>query len=133
MNINYTCKACKKPGAVVVNDGIEMFTIQKWLPLLCCNRCADYLESRRKLRESIMRASVTLSRARIVATGQDLLNIEAKIRESLVGHTKRLTTVVADYCHKVNAWEVEVVNMLMDKPGEAFAICRQYANLIKNS
>lgn len=124
MNIAYNCKFCKRPGIAVAEDGVDMFQIQKWIPMLACNRCADYMEGKRKLIDSIKKVCLDLVAAD--HRGKRNSEIETSSRAMLEALTKKFARIVCDYFHLQNVWDVEFVNMLMEKPGRFWDICHQY-------
>ncbi len=133
MNIDYTCKFCRRTGIAQLADDLPADWIQldKWKAMLCCNRCADYMEAKRKCLWAIRKAAILLAQMRVTATGQELLKIEAAVRERLVGLTKRFAAVVCDYLLVETVWEEEFVNMLMDKPDRCEDIASHYVRGIR--
>ncbi len=131
MNIAYECKFCQKGGVITIDDPDAMFQIPKWKHLLACNRCADYSAKKRIVIERIGTAASFLQLARATMTASNSHAAEAKLREKLVSLTKSLSTLVCDYYHKTNVWDVEMVNMVMDRPDMCFNICNRYARNIK--
>lgn len=132
MIIEYNCKFCRLKSAVEIDDTDHiMFQVDKWKPLLCCNRCADYMVAKRTLIDKVASASVLLSRSRLSETGATLLKVEAAIRERFTVLTKLFATLVCDYYRKQNVWEEAFVDMLMDCPDKFWQIVQQYAKGIR--
>lgn len=103
-----------------------MFTLEKWKPLLTCNRCADYFEARRKIGHGILKAAWTLSQSRVTMTSQKLLQAEAQFREVLITLTKRFATLVCGHLNTTNVWEPAFMEMIMENPDKTRTILNQY-------
>lgn len=131
MNIAYECKYCSRPGVITIDDPDAMFQIPKWKHLLCCNCCGDYMERKRFAIERIGSAAALLQITRATMSASSSQATEGKIREKLVSLTKFLATTVCDYYKKTNIWDVELVNMIMDRPDMCFNICHRYTRNIK--
>lgn len=132
MNIAYECKFCNRPGIVIMEEspGIQ-FQIEKWKPILCCNRCGDFMVAKRKITDLIQRNAACLNVCRITLQGEKLLKAESMCREAFTKLTKQFATVVCDYFRKTNVWDQEFVNMLMDKPDRFWHLCNQYMKLAR--
>jgi len=131
MNIAYECKFCQKPGVVTIDDPEAMFQVPKWKHLISCNRCADYSERKRLFFERIETATAILNQFRMTLAPEKINSAESKIREKLTAITKQLSALVCDYYRKTNVWDVEFVNLLMERPEKTWAICNQYVRNIK--
>ena len=133
MTVNYQCKFCQRPGAIEIEEtpGIN-FQISKWKSFLACNRCADYMTSKRTVEDKIKRISINLIQARQL-NSKKLPEFEGKVREKLVYLTKDYTAIVCKYFDKLNEWDIELVNMLMEKPYKFTQILSMYRNGIKKA
>lgn len=131
MIIQYKCKFCSRDGGVEIEDNPDMFHVEKWKPLLCCNRCGDYMEKRRGLSESIVKSCVFLQQARATQSGAALGKFEAGVREKLTELTKRMAALVCDYYRKTNIWDCDFVNMLAEQPKSAWQIVNKYCNMVR--
>jgi hypothetical protein len=128
MNIEYQCKLCGRKGAVEVDDGVELFTIAEWKPILCCNRCADFLESKRNLEDKIKKVAIVLN---LVRRGFGGKYSESAIREKFDFHARKFAALVCHHFHKSMVWDDEFVNLLMDKPENSHRICAHYLRGIR--
>lgn len=132
MNVAYKCKFCGREGIAVADDeGASMFVLEKWTPALCCDRCADFMVTKRNQQAKIERACVFLGQSRQTLDGSKLREIEAAVREKLVEMTKRFSAIVCDHYRKTNVWENDFVEMLMDHPDKLYQICAQYVRGIR--
>lgn len=138
MNIEYVCKFCGRPGVACLPDDIDssslegesFFSVGFWKRILCCNRCADYMESKRALTTRIIKvAMLYYANKRNTSTPEK----ETKVRESLTFLTKQFASLVSKHFDKLNVWDNEFVNMLMDRPEKAASICASYIRHMKNS
>jgi hypothetical protein len=131
MKIEYHCKFCGKPGTAEAEEipGIEL-AVEKWKPLLCCDRCADFMTARRSVIEQIKRVCEEVIQARLVLKPIRLKDIEEAARAGLIEGTKRFTRLVCEYKRTMNIWDIEFVNLLMDKPTDLHAICAGYQRMI---
>lgn len=132
MIIEYNCKFCHRHGEVEVDNGIEMFTIRSWQHFLCCNRCADFMVSKRKLVERINKIADALSVARSGFSSQSKISaVESTVRSKFEFYTRQFAKLVYDYFNKATVWDEEFVNLLMEKPGDSHIICARYIRGIR--
>lgn len=114
------CKYCKREIALeIADDYAALGDPAKIFPYRACNRCADLRERRRNLEERIKRAVSPLIIRR-------LPEIEAKARQVLEELTKKYTVLVADWVgSSAPRWDVEIVNLVIDKPDHWPAVLQQ--------
>jgi len=113
--VTYKCKFCQKTGAIEVDDhpGIR-FQVEKWQPALCCNRCGYYREARNGIRDRVQGVVEHLIQMKsLKALTQEL---ETGIRAKLTDHTKNYARLINEHYRKVNVWDREFINILMDRP-----------------
>ena len=134
MNIPYTCKFCKHEGIVTIGDDypVDMIHVEKWIPMICCPRCADYMESKRKLSDAIQRICFGISAARQTLEAEKAFEVEARMRDKLEKITKKFCTLVCGYHRKTSVWDVEFVNMLAERPDKWFNLVGHYIRGIAN-
>jgi hypothetical protein len=135
MNVAYDCKVCKRHGVITLPETEHVIiNIEKWLPLLTCNRCADYLTDRRSCLERIQKVCVALIGLRLDPPKVEAMGrLEQGARNKLTELTKKFTTIICEHFHKQNYWDVEFVNLLMDHPDNFWNICRDYTKFISKS
>lgn len=141
MNIDYKCKFCGCPGVAQTEDPLkpndpgtaEMFRFERWVEMLCCNRCADYMESKRVARDIVKRLAYKLVAARLnhpltedKNKSEALQEIEARVFEGLIKVTKHIATIVCGHYRVTNVWEEEFPKLIMDHPDECDNIVNRY-------
>ena len=123
--VTYNCKFCRRPGAIEMEDEPNIqIQIAKWQPILCCNRCAGYREVRYGIRDRIQGVvEYMIQMKSLRALTQEL---ETGIRSKLASHTKGYATVVNQHYRKVNVWEKDFVDILMERPDMWARILNDY-------
>ena len=141
--IAYTCKFCHTPRAVDADipdgwsdqppgykRGVSLripLEISIWQSMLACNRCADFERSRRDQEDRILKAAGALLIARANRLNPSALDAASrKIDERLCLLTKELATIICDHYHKMDVWDREFVNQIMDQPEKTNAALRFY-------
>lgn len=123
MNHATTCKFCKKPLVISVDDDYaQVGDPFKLLPLAACNRCADMKEKKRTLEDAIAKVCF-----HIRALGQKIsADQTAKSKATLEILTRAYSRMVAKYLNATYpAWDMSCVNLLVDKPDHWPAIVGQ--------
>ena len=129
-------KFCHRPIEVrfeEVLDKVPYFDLPSWENFIACNRCADFYESKRKITDRVASESKRLQDARHGAVARSKLpEVEAAIAGNLERLTKDFALLVARYLRIGNAWSMEFVDMIMEKPtsckiilAEFFKNCRK--------
>jgi hypothetical protein len=123
MIVKYTCKFCKKTGQVDVEDipGITL-QVEKWRSALCCNRCADYKTSTRGI---ISQVSKTCRGIEWAPQGKRAEKSE-KAKSLLIPLTKRFCTIVCAHFYQPNQWDIEIVNLLTERPEKSADILSKF-------
>jgi len=117
----YNCKFCSKPGIVKADPlGLEMFTLEKWLPKIACNRCGAFMDLKFKITQELNRM------CRVLQTDSKVKRGDEKIKAKLVILTKRYSQVACDYYRLTNVWEEQFAEMIFDHPGELYTILNTY-------
>lgn len=125
MIIKYTCKFCGTPGKIDCDVPVE-FNISKWIPILACNRCADFMVKKRSYIDPIRKAGFRLNSARI-GKSKKLTEIEKEIEESFTNLTKPFCACVNKHYGLSNVWDTDLVAILMERPEHAAVSCEDYA------
>jgi len=128
MKIEYTCKFCRVQRWVELDNDSDIFAIERWKPMLCCDRCADFMQEKRKLTDRINRVADALE---LIRQGFGKQASESAIRSKFEFYTKKFAALVCDYFRKTTVWDEEFVNMLMEKPEESHKICAHYVRGIR--
>lgn len=132
MKVDYKCKFCGVSGSVEVDDlDTSLFQVEKWKPVLVCNRCADYYEAKRGLMDRVRACCITVIQTRQQKNKDEIFKVEGAARSKLESLTKKLATLVCDYYRKPNFWHNEFVVLLMDMPEKYWAACSEYIRSVK--
>jgi len=127
MLLNYQCRYCKLEATIPLDDeGLDMFQVEKFKPILCCNRCADSIVARRAVVDRIKKAVELLIIQRHSSNPENVVVVTKNVREALTVLTKRYATLVNEYFKKPNMWHADFVDLLMDKPRYYETILKDY-------
>lgn len=142
--VEYTCKFCGQKRAFecdMPEKPEARWHVDKVKKLLCCNRCGDHEEKRRRLERAVCAAAQWLMRwrfelgQRIEVTYDDetvselkqrLDTIEHKARTILITLTKRFTYCVCEFKHVTPVWSEDFVDQIKAKPYQAQNFLRYY-------
>lgn len=135
MILDYKCKFCGKPGTVDAGEHTSgIFDLTKWVKILCCDRCGHFMESKRKVEDSIRGECLKMWAFRKQEKDREKIGKEeVKAEEILTALTKRYAGMVCTHYRRETTWDAEFVNMLMDKPRKSDAILFTYRNGIRNA
>jgi hypothetical protein len=123
--IPYTCRYCGAKRIAEYDDDCPGMHLEKWLKLICCNRCADYNVDRREITDGIAASCRQIQIGTF--NGKKLApEKEAFVRETLTKLTKRYTTLLCDSLGLTNVWDSDFVNQLFDHPDKWPKILRLY-------
>jgi hypothetical protein len=128
--LEYLCKFCQKPGQAHY-EPLEAMELAKWAPLLCCNRCHDFEVSRRRLGRAINKQATILLQSAECLNSAKVAGVQDSVRKVLEILTKKLCTKTCDHYRKPNIWDIEFVNLLMDRPDMAWQITNKFVLSIK--
>lgn len=133
MNYPYHCKFCKKPGIVTCDDRFtDMFKIEKWLAMICCERCGKYMESKRSVQEAIRECAISLVRIKQARAEQKNSEMMGKIREALDLLCLRFAEIVCDYFKVQTVFEPEFVQVVYDRPQNSMAALDRYIRGVRS-
>lgn len=131
MTFKYKCALCGVERTITVQDGPQFEQFDKtlapgFLKVMYCPKCYPFEATRRNLFGYIYRLLAKLSIARAgrppaPSDKQQQKFMEAcnEVRQGLVLNTKAYSRNLADFYHKPDAWEPQVVDNLMDNPTKA--------------
>lgn len=127
--VPYTCRICKREHGVQVDEDCPQAWIDTLIPLLTCNRCHDHKVQTSDLTEKIGRA-VSLF---VQSKGRsDAKEVHAKIHDALCNLTRQYSQVLASfYLSTAMIWDVEFVNIILEKPEQWFNALRNYSAFVK--
>jgi len=120
--VAYHCKMCGCEGQAQMDCSPEElaargFSLAFWVSLLTCNRCYDFREDFKWLRNNILRVCAALE----VSSKSKREKINTAVRDQLIEQTKRIVRLLADHYRQQNVWDEQIVDGLMDKPQDAAA------------
>ena len=116
MKIETRCKFCVREIEMDVDQvGFENPAINAklWLKNVACNRCAGYYSEKSRLANKIGSVCQVLTMAK--NTDKENKVAEA-VRIKLEALTKKLCAVICDFKFAQFTWDIEFVNMLMERP-----------------
>ena len=139
--LDYVCQYCRQPGHIEFYDpplipGRAAFDVSKFIPLLCCDRCATYERKRRDLFYVLLRQASKVMTIRILAPDDEddeRKFLEEKIRKSLARLTKIFGQAVADFWRVSFIWEPELADSIMREPSRAAHLLGGYIRAIKRA
>jgi len=123
--VPYTCRFCGAQRMASYDDDCPGIQLEKWMKVICCNKCADFRVQRGNLTDGIASACRVIQ----VETfnGATLpLEKETRIRLKLVKLTKRYATLMCDHLHLTNVWNPDFVDQLMEHPDKWGLILKTY-------
>ena len=132
MHLAYVCKFCRRPGIVEAPKesipALTMMDMEKWLPILACDRCADYHSARITLRDRITKVAVTLIRAR--QSREETSELMLFVRKAFGDLTQQFAGLVCRYHKRHEVWEPEFIQLLVEKPDRTHEILRNFERQI---
>ncbi len=135
MMINYACKFCGRPAQVDPGpDRFGIFDMKKWITLLCCNSCGEFMEDKRKIEDAVKHECLRIWAYRKQEKDhQKVSKEEVRAEEILTALTKRYARLVCDHYRVAFTWDAEFTNMLMDNPQKSNSILFTFRNGIKKA
>ncbi len=126
----YNCKFCGRPGTVqAADEGLYMFTLEKWIPNICCDRCGKYMERKRKIMESLKTVCRNLEVCRLKKQ-EVRAKVEPDYLVTLIAITKSLATIVNEHYRVTNTWEEEFAKEIFNNPTKFSTIVNVYINSV---
>lgn len=116
MNHGTTCKFCKKPITVEIDDDYsKLHDPLKLLPIAACNRCADLRVERRKLESKVKITAMMLALAGKHRTNE----LESKCRSVLDALLKQYANMIARWNYMQGmSWDEECIAVIMEHPDQ---------------
>lgn len=126
MNHAYHCKFCGKPG-IVQYDQVPEFhlSIEKWLQILCCQRCATFYESKRSLQDKLFASCMVVLQTRKTQP-KNADKIMATLRTRISNRCTEFAELVCDYLKIQTVNDPSFAEMLIEKPHMVGVICGKY-------
>lgn len=113
MRYGTTCKFCKKPITIEIDDSYDVLgDPQKLIPLAACNHCADVRVKRRNLESALQRQCSAIQLLNSAG-----VKVPEKARKNLTYLAQQYAKMIADWNHtKDTAWDDAIVDALLQKP-----------------
>jgi hypothetical protein len=127
MTFAYKCKFCGALGAADCDDECPAITIEKWLPLLCCNRCGDYQAWFHRQLSRVGRWSKDWAQK----THKDREEGKGEAFRKLEKFTKQIAAVMCRFYRVEHTWSDEVVSELLAHPDKTIVVLRAFERSIK--
>jgi len=125
-----SCKFCKMPVLLKIDpDALGMFSMDVWVAMAACNRCADYHTAR--LAVSRYTYDIAMKHLRSEQSGDD--EVKDKCRRRLVDTTRKLATLAAKHYRVGFTWEEDWVKQLTENPQNAFKVCSWYESQMRKA
>ena len=125
------CKFCGKQLTVESDNECPPEWVASLLPMLACNRCADYRARMAKLSDGIRFAC--LNYIQLVNCNKLTDEDTAKTRVTLTTLTKCVADVVCRFYSRVTAWEPDFVQQLLDYPDKHAKVLATYISLVRKA
>lgn len=119
------CKECGKGLVLDAHDDCPQITIEKWLPIIVCNRCGDYLAQRVRLTEGIQHVCNRVNTA-MQAGMRNLPEVKSAASEKLTQFTRKFVALLCNHWHTTNDWDVEMVNLIVEHPDRATVMLKAH-------
>ena len=121
------CKFCQLPVTLTVHpDAFEMFSMEIWLKLAACNRCADYHMRRNIITTAIQRLAIMARTVSQSFGDEERDQALSKCRSKLTDLTRKLATNAASHYRNGFTWESDWVEQLLTQPDKATMACTFY-------
>jgi hypothetical protein len=122
MTFAYKCKFCGELGAATCDDECPGINIEKWLPLLCCNRCGDYQQWLNRATHVVKKMCYDWAALGPKKRAEKQNDLFVKLTET----TQRIATKVCAFHRIPYEWDRDFVDQLMEKPDKAEFIVRLF-------
>jgi len=123
--IPYTCRFCGVSHIAEYDDECPGLHVEKWMKIICCNKCADFKTERKELTDGIAAACRVIQIHNYKGSGLPP-NVESELRLKLEKLTKRYASIMCEHLHLTNVWDADFVQQFMDKPDKWGVILKFY-------
>jgi len=127
VNFAYKCKFCGAMGVAVCDDECPGINIEKWLPLLCCNRCGDYHSWFRRKLEQVAKWSSDWAQK----THKEREEGKGAAFRELESFTKKIAAVMCKFYRVDYTWSDDVVSELLAHSNQTMIVLRAFERSIK--
>jgi hypothetical protein len=133
VKIPFTCHCCQRNGVATYDATCAPIRLERWVPLLVCNRCGDFHAGRRLMADGLWKTCYSL--AVIMDTVPDAsVRSEAirQARERLNVKTKMFAAHVCNFWRVMTMWEPDFTQILLEKPRQCEQVLKDYERRISN-
>lgn len=121
--VEHPCRICGKPALAKWDDDADPEAVDRWLPALAHNRCADLTRERNDAEEHIVRLCFIFVRA----DDKTRDRLKEKLPQALEAATRRYAKAIAAQMNlETYVWSYDMVRLLMDEPEKCGRILRNY-------
>jgi hypothetical protein len=120
---DHTCKFCGVAVNLKVHKNCPPTDIEIWKPSAACNPCAD---ARRRMYQTLDQTTDLAAKWRSVRGTSAEDEMEPKIRLAFTMLTKAYCAACCVAFRQPNRWEPRMLNDLMSRPQNAYAILKDY-------
>lgn len=110
MTIETKCKFCGVEVQAEADDACTKEWVDVLAPMICCNRCGDYRQWKRRLVDRLK----TICRDWSMKKDKD--GAREGIRLELERITRKMVDVMAKFHRSMATWDAELVSFLMEHP-----------------
>lgn len=114
--VSYRCPVCGRQGTAKYSPACPIEDFEAWRRMLHCDRCAAYLEGKRRVIGKINHWLSRLPAPEEQTRQQDVMR---EIEAGLTRWTKGLAHLVCEHWRRPMEWDVSLVEVLMRRPAEA--------------
>lgn len=120
------CTRCGKQLVLTVgDDACPELTIDKWLKIIVCNPCGDFLENMHRLERAMCHVCVQVM---ISERSKSRGDVRAAAEKKLTELTQEFTRRLSAHYTTINNWDHEFVDMLLERPNKCQAYLRMEAS-----
>lgn len=125
-----TCKFCGCDVVLRIDSDCERFNVESWKKIAACNRCAD---ARRLMYQSVDRIMSAAAgwRQQILYGDEQKGDVRAPFQNKFTFLTKVYCQACCEAFRQPNQWEPKLLNDLMQRPQNAYAILKDYQSSFK--
>ncbi len=107
------CTRCKKPLVLQQDPECPELVIKKWLPLIVCQRCGEYLEAYRRIDDA---TAYVCSQWVLVMNNGNAGEVASALRDKLIKLTQNAERLFNRRWNTLGTWCMDWVDLLMAKP-----------------
>ena len=119
--IDYHCKICGTGRVAYFDDSCPINKLETWKKVLTCPRCYTFRDSYTRAKNSIIDVCYALNNFRESSRHSEekrsaLRQVESKIKDRIIAHTRRISSLCSDYYRIQNTWDIDFVYQILERP-----------------